>query len=128
VLHLKSDTLESIIDMELKGDHLSIALTVIFAITAFVIVFFPKKKKIEVKGKEQCSDEFIPDEDHYHEVMDRASMLLEVWEDQVKDLGVTKHDPRLRAAARRVSIVMSDFYQIAGEVHSEKQDEQKTIK
>jgi len=109
--------------MEITGDQLSIAITVIFAIAAFVIVFFPKKKKVKAKEKDQYNDEFIPNEGHYHEAMDRSSMMLEIWEDQVKDLGVTKYDPRLKGAAERVSIVMSHFYQTASEVHSEKQDE-----
>lgn len=60
---------------------------------------------------------------HYHEVMDRASMMVEIWASQVRDLGVTQAEPRLREGAKRVAQALVDFYQLAGAVHSEMEDE-----
>lgn len=65
------------------------------------------------------SDEW--DSGHFHEVMDRASLMVELWGEQVRDLGAVQSDPRLQAAAEEVTQTLLDFYQLAGAVHSEAQ-------
>lgn len=60
---------------------------------------------------------FEPNEGHYHEVMDRASMLLDIWCDQIQDLVATKSNEMLREAAEVVERAMSNFYQVASQVH-----------
>lgn len=66
-----------------------------------------------------AEDKFEPNTGHFHEVMDRASLMVEVWEEQVRKLGAVQSEPRLQAAAAEVAQTLMDFYQLSGRVHSE---------
>jgi hypothetical protein len=62
---------------------------------------------------------FKPNSGHFHEVMDRASMMFNIWDSEVEHLGATQANPKLKAQAEVVAQALMDFYQLAGEVHSE---------
>jgi hypothetical protein len=79
------------------------------------------------KDQKNRYDKLSEDDDlnvgHFHVVMDRASMVLEIWGEQVENLGATQADPRLKEAAEKVARALMDFYQLAGAVWSEHSDD-----
>ncbi len=54
---------------------------------------------------------------HYHEVMDRAALMMSTWEREVEKLDATQANPGLKEAATKVGDALSDFYQLAGETY-----------
>jgi hypothetical protein len=63
-----------------------------------------------------------PNAGQYHEIMDRASMVLNVWVNEVHETLAVQHDDRLRAKAGEVARVLGEFYQIAGDVYFAQDD------
>jgi len=56
---------------------------------------------------------------HYHEVMDRASLMASTWDREVEQLAATQADPKLKKAAETAGKALGDFYQAAGQVFFE---------
>jgi len=70
-------------------------------------------------------DEDIVNDGEFHEVMDRASMLVDLWVDSIQGSRATSEDPRLKEGAEKVAQGMIDFYGLAGEVYFERLDSSK---
>ena len=58
-----------------------------------------------------------PNAGQYHEVMDRAALMMNVWEREVEQLDATQAHPQLKSAAEKVGAMLVDFYQLAGQVY-----------
>jgi hypothetical protein len=58
-----------------------------------------------------------PNAGQYHEVMDRAALMMNVWEREVEQLDATQAHPQLKSAAEKVGAHLVDFYALAGQVH-----------
>lgn len=56
-----------------------------------------------------------PDTFARHEVYDRASLILELWDDKIVEHPVVEQDPELAAMAKAAEDAMSDFYQRAAQ-------------
>jgi len=56
---------------------------------------------------------------HYHEVMDRASLMANTWDREVEQLQATQAHPQLKEAAAKAGKALGDFYQLAGGVFFE---------
>ena len=54
---------------------------------------------------------------HYHEVMDRAAMLGNIWLREVQDLPATQRSNALKIHAEKVSLAIADFYQASGMIY-----------
>jgi len=69
------------------------------------------------------SDDNEPDDElnagHYHEVMDRASLMANTWDREVEQLPATQAHPQLKEAAAKAGKALGDFYQVAGGVFFE---------
>lgn len=57
---------------------------------------------------------------HYHEAMDRALVARETFAMTVEAHPAVQADPRLKEAAAAIVDGLDAFYQLAGQVHSEK--------
>jgi len=58
-----------------------------------------------------------PNAGHYHEVMDRAALMMNVWDREVEQLDATQAHPQLKAAAEKAGAALVDFYGLAGQVY-----------
>ncbi len=52
-----------------------------------------------------------------HEVMDRASMMVNIWDSEVASLDATQKHPNLKEAAKEAADALMKFYQLAGQVY-----------
>ena len=62
---------------------------------------------------------------HYHEVMDRAALMMSTWEREVENIDATQAHSELRAAAEKAGAVLVDFYQLAGLVYFALEEEEE---
>ncbi len=54
------------------------------------------------------------DQFHHHEVMDRGSLLAESWERYICEHPAVLLDLELKTKAQEISVLLWDFYQLAG--------------
>lgn len=61
------------------------------------------------------NDEFVLDQFHYHEALDRTHLLLDTWVNMVESHWIMPENEDLRMMAIEISSLMSDLYQFIGE-------------
>jgi hypothetical protein len=71
--------------------------------------------QFERRDKSDHVDEFS-----YHEVLDRASMIADMFDDYIAQHTALKHEPKLKKEADMICELLHDFYQHWGSVRSEK--------
>jgi hypothetical protein len=59
----------------------------------------------------------MPNVGQYHEVMDRAALMVSTWEREIEKLDATQAHPELKDAAEKVGAALADFYGLAGQVY-----------
>jgi len=65
----------------------------------------------------------MPNLGQYHEIMDRASVVLELFVSQIEETECTRQDPQLKERAEELRDRLHDFYQLAAERHTEMEKE-----
>ncbi len=61
------------------------------------------------------NDEFVLDQFHYHEALDRTHLLLDTWLNMVESHWIMPENEDLRIKAIEISSLMSDLYQSIAE-------------
>ena len=59
----------------------------------------------------------------FHEIMDRASLIADLFDRQIVGTLAVTHEPRLKKAADKLMTELANFYGLAGQVFCEKEDD-----
>ncbi|HUW44837.1 MAG TPA: hypothetical protein VMW50_03485 [Dehalococcoidia bacterium] len=58
--------------------------------------------------------EYKQSELYWHEALDRSSLAVDFFSDNVANHEAVSHDEELKAAAEKITELMADFYQAVG--------------
>jgi hypothetical protein len=73
-----------------------------------------------------CDEDGPVNDGEFHEVMDRAALVVDLWVDSIQGLRATHEHPRLKTRADEVAQILADFYGLAGEVYFDRLESSKS--